>query len=129
MKKAKKPNKRAIEKQKRNVDIRGGLLASLPGDPSLPGDVSAQEQNKPGPSMPPKLPLSKHPIARHVDRIRELVHGALADAGISGLSLRAMHFDVSDSCSDPCPPGQHRKMVCRTMPDGSQVCSCECVPI
>ncbi len=126
----KKALKQPSKKSKTRPQIRrAGSNETMIFGGSLPGNESVPEQNKPVPSMPAKLPFSRHPIAAHVDKIRDIVHSALADAGISGLSLRAMQFDTSDSCSDPCPPGQRRTMVCRTMPNGSQVCTCECVPI
>jgi hypothetical protein len=67
-----------------------------------------------------------HPIGGHAEMLRKLVNDKLAAVGINDVSLKAMHFDASDA--NPCPPGQHQEMVCRTMPDGSKVCNLECVP-
>jgi hypothetical protein len=86
---------------------------------------------KKAPSKPSRhqaaAPLSQHPITEYADQIRDVVHGALAKAGISDLSLRSMQFDNASNV-DPCPnPKQRRTLVCRTQADGSQVCSWECV--
>jgi hypothetical protein len=71
---------------------------------------------------------STHLVGGSADHIRKLVHGALDDAGIHDLSLRAMHFNAVASTDDPCPPNQHREMVCTTGPGGGQVCEWKCVP-
>jgi hypothetical protein len=71
---------------------------------------------------------STHLIAQHAEHIQELVHGALAEAGIHDLALRAMHFDSSESSSGGCPPNEHREMVCTTGPNGAQICESKCVP-
>jgi hypothetical protein len=41
---------------------------------------------------PRTLAKSNHPIGQHVSKIADLVHGALASAGIRDLKLSAMHF-------------------------------------
>jgi hypothetical protein len=75
-----------------------------------------------------KLPLSTHPIQGHASGIVDLVHSALAKAGVQGLMVRAVHFSNADSSQSSCPPNQHREFVCRTGPGGEQVCEWECVP-
>lgn len=77
---------------------------------------------------PRTLPKSDHAIQQHAEKIREIVHGALVNVGIHDLSLSAMHFSTEASSQDPCPPNQHREMVCKTGANGSQICQWECVP-
>lgn len=76
---------------------------------------------------PRALAKSNHPIGQHVSKIADLVHGALASAGIRDLKLSAMHFSANASSQDPCDPGEHREWVCTTGADGSQVCEWQCV--
>jgi hypothetical protein len=85
-----------------------------------------KRMSKPRPNTPQ---LSNHPIASQANRLRDIVHGALADAGINNLSLRSMQFAASASPSDPCPPNQHRQLVCTSGPGGVQSCDWECVDI
>jgi hypothetical protein len=84
---------------------------------------SRKKSSKPRKSTPRKPSLSNHPYTAHADHIREVVHSALATAGISGLSLRSMQF----STSGPCPDGQHLQKVCTTDASGAQVCTWQCV--
>jgi hypothetical protein len=79
-------------------------------------------------SKPRTIAESDHPIQQHANEIRDIVHAALADHGINDLSLSAMHFSAEASSQDPCPPNQHREMICKTGADGSQICQWECVP-
>lgn len=81
---------------------------------------------KTGKIVVPNLTNVGHPVQEHVEAIRDLVHAELADRGISNLVLNEMRFGAVGD--DSCPEGQHQKMVCRTLPNGTSVCRLECVP-
>ena len=77
-------------------------------------------------SKPAKFVPSDHPLQQHADKIRQVVHDALANAGIQDLSLRSMQFDSSPPPG--CPDGQHAEKVCTRDPDGTETCTWTCVP-
>lgn len=70
-----------------------------------------------------KPTVSNHPIQQHADKIRELVHSALAEAGIHDVSLRSMEFGGAPDC----PDGYHAEQTCTRNDDGSQTCTWHCV--
>ena len=74
---------------------------------------------------PRKTVPSNHPIQQHADKIRQIIHATLADAGINDLSLRSMQFD---SGPPGCPDGEHAEKTCTRDSDGSQICTWTCVP-
>jgi hypothetical protein len=60
----------------------------------------------------------------HAHRLREVVHSALASAGVHGLSLKSMHFaNLSE-----CPDGQHLGQTTIKHPDGTETVTYGCVP-
>jgi len=79
---------------------------------------------KPKKSAPPKFSISDHPVTLQADHIRDIVHSALASAGVSGLSLRSIQFTPTGVC----PDGQHWGKVCTTDASGAQICTWQCVP-
>jgi len=68
---------------------------------------------------------AKHLTHEHAQGILKKVHEHLSQQGINGLQLKEMRFA---SAEDACPDGMHPEMRCHTQPDGTQVCTTECVP-
>jgi hypothetical protein len=63
-------------------------------------------------------------VDQHADHIRQMVHSALAVAGIHGLSLQSMQF----AAAPDCPSGQHAEKICTRDADGNETCTWKCVP-
>jgi hypothetical protein len=69
-------------------------------------------------------PASSGDLAQHMDHLRQVVHSALAGAGIHGLSLLSMQF----ASAPECPAGQHAESTCTKDADGNEICTWNCVP-
>jgi hypothetical protein len=69
-------------------------------------------------------PASPGVLAPHMDQLRQVVHAALASAGIHGLSLLSMNF----ASAPGCPAGQHAEPICTKDADGRETCTWRCVP-
>lgn len=60
----------------------------------------------------------------HAHNLRQIVHSALASAGIHHLSLQSIRF----ASVPECPKGQHAEQTCSKDPDGNETCTWNCVP-
>jgi hypothetical protein len=69
-------------------------------------------------------PASPGDLAPHMDHLRQVVHSALAGAGIHGLSLLSMQF----ASAPECPAGQHAESTCTKDAAGNEICTWNCVP-